>query len=173
MSSTDNESIETLLERVASALRERGTMVATAESCTGGLVAKLLTDLSGSSEWFERGFVTYSNAAKHQLLGVDARILASEGAVSEATVLAMANGAVARSEAQLAVAISGVAGPSGGTAVNPVGSVWFAWAGAAQPTRACHAQLAGDRDQIRQRSAVIALQGLLAQLAGDPLPQIE
>ena len=164
------ESVDTLLERVAGKLRERRLMAATAESCTGGLVAKLMTDLPGSSAWYERGFVTYSNAAKHDLLGVERDIIETHGAVSEATVRAMAEGAIARSDAQVTVAISGVAGPDGGTAFNPVGSVWFAWAGAGRPTLARRYLLAGDRDGIRQRAAILALRGLLAHLDGGALP---
>jgi nicotinamide-nucleotide amidase len=113
---------------LADLLQNRGWTMATAESCTGGLIAGACTDLSGSSNWFERGFVTYSNAAKTELLGVDAALIAQHGAVSEPVARAMAAGAVARSRAQVAVAVTGVAGPTGGSAAKPVGTVWFGFA---------------------------------------------
>lgn len=110
---------------VADFLQKKGWMLATAESCTGGLIAAACTDLAGSSHWFERGFVTYSNAAKIELLGVDAALIAQHGAVSEPVARAMAAGAIAHSHAQVAVAVTGVAGPTGGSAEKPVGTVWF------------------------------------------------
>lgn len=110
---------------VADFLQKKGWMLATAESCTGGLIAAACTDLAGSSQWFERGFVTYSNAAKTELLGVDAALIAQHGAVSEPVARAMAAGAIAHSHAQVAVAVTGVAGPTGGSAEKPVGTVWF------------------------------------------------
>ena len=120
--------IDTLVSRLADALRARGAMVATAESCTGGLIAGACTELAGSSDWFERGVVSYSNAAKTELLGVDAALIAGHGAVSEPVARAMAAGVLARSAAQLSVAVTGVAGPGGGSAAKPVGTVWLAWA---------------------------------------------
>lgn len=149
---------------VGEALLQRGVRVATAESCTGGWIAKVLTDIAGSSAWFERGWVTYSNAAKQQDLGVSAALLASQGAVSEAVVLAMARGALERSGAEFAVAVSGVAGPAGGTPAKPVGTVWTAWAWrteAAVGSRAAHSQFSGDREAVRRQTVVFALEGLL------------
>ena len=117
-----------LTHALAQALMQHGWMLATAESCTGGLIAARCTDLAGSSDWFERGFVTYSNEAKHELLGVDMALITEHGAVSEAVAQAMALGALRHSQAQVAVAVTGIAGPSGGSADKPVGTVWFAWA---------------------------------------------
>ena len=117
-----------LVEDLATALLARGWMLATAESCTGGLIAGACTDLAGSSNWLERGFVSYSNAAKSELLGVDAALIARHGAVSEPVARAMAQGALQHSKAQCAIAVTGIAGPGGGSADKPVGTVWFAWA---------------------------------------------
>jgi len=136
----------------------------TVESCTGGYVAKLITDVPDSSRWFECGFVTYANSAKRRDVGVLAATLDAHGAVSEAVVREMACGALARTEAHRAVAISGVAGPSGGTARNPVGSVWFAVATRepdAPRVSTRHEQLAGDREDIRRRAAAVALRLLI------------
>jgi len=116
-----------LLPRLADLMLSRGLMLATAESCTGGLIAGACTDLSGSSAWFERGFVSYSNDAKIELLGVDPALIVAHGAVSEPVASAMAAGAVARSRAQVSVAVTGVAGPTGGSPEKPVGTVWFGW----------------------------------------------
>lgn len=117
-----------LAAELAQALMQHGWMLATAESCTGGLIAARCTDLAGSSDWFERGFVSYSNEAKHELLGVDHLLIAQHGAVSEPVAQAMALGALRHSQAQVSVAVTGIAGPSGGSADKPVGTVWFAWA---------------------------------------------
>jgi nicotinamide-nucleotide amidase len=117
-----------LVEDLATALLARGWKLATAESCTGGLIAGACTDLAGSSNWLERGFVSYSNAAKTELLGVDAALIARYGAVSEPVARAMAQGALQYSKAQCALAVTGIAGPGGGSADKPVGTVWFAWA---------------------------------------------
>jgi nicotinamide-nucleotide amidase len=143
------------------ALESRGLKAATAESCTGGLVAGAITDVAGSSAWFERGFVTYSNEAKIELLGVRAETLAAHGAVSEETAREMVAGALARSTADLAVAVTGIAGPSGGTPQKPVGLVWLAWSrrGGAATTTAHH--FSGDRAAVREATVVAALQGLL------------
>ncbi len=156
--------LHALAGRVGEALHARGLALVVAESCTGGWVAKLITDWPGSSGWFERGFVTYSNAAKSALLGVDPALLAAHGAVSEAAVRAMAEGALARSAAQLAVAISGVAGPDGGTADKPVGTVWLAWAvpGSVVVRRE---HFAGDRDAVRRAAVAAALRGVIDVLA--------
>jgi len=152
---------------VGEALLQYGARVATAESCTGGWIAKVLTDIAGSSAWFERGWVTYSNAAKQQDLGVSAALLDSHGAVSEPVVLAMARGALERSGAEFALAVSGVAGPAGGTAAKPVGTVWTAWAwrtAVGVVSRAERSQFPGDREAIRRQTVVFALEGLLGAL---------
>lgn len=155
--------------RLAAALGERliehHAMCATAESCTGGLVAGAITDIAGSSGWFERGFVTYSNEAKMEQLGVPAATLEEHGAVSEATAHAMAEGALAHSRADIAVAITGVAGPTGGTPRKPVGMVCFAWAARGMATIAGTRHFPGDRAGVRHASMIVALEGLLA-LAG-------
>jgi nicotinamide-nucleotide amidase len=156
---TDDELTERAAE-LGQALECARLTLATAESCTGGWVARVLTAVPGSSNWFERGFVTYSNAAKSDMLGVSAKVLTRDGAVSEATVRAMADGALARSRAQVAVAITGIAGPAGGTADKPVGTVWFAWARKGRETRTQRKQLDGDREAVRRQSVAIALQGL-------------
>jgi nicotinamide-nucleotide amidase len=160
----DNE-LALLAARVGAALLAQQVVVVTAESCTGGYVAKLLTDVPGSSRWFDSGFITYSNASKQRELGVSAATLARHGAVSEQTVIEMAAGALRVSGAQRAVAISGVAGPDGGTAVHPVGDVWFGKA-VLRPDQSTHAvaaqrRFAGDRDAVRRHSAAFALQMLL------------
>ena len=121
-------SSHTLTEQLADVLQQHGWMLATAESCTGGMIAANCTDLSGSSNWFERGFVTYSNEAKHEMLGVDSALIAEHGAVSEAVAQAMTLGAMRRSHAQVTLAVTGVAGPTGGSEAKPVGTVWFGWA---------------------------------------------
>ncbi|WP_020681864.1 CinA family protein [Marinobacterium rhizophilum] len=152
------------VEKIAQRMLERNWMLATAESCTGGWVAQALTALAGSSDWFDGGFVTYSNAAKARMLGVSSELIEQEGAVSEAVVRAMAEGARRQSGVQLAVSVSGIAGPGGGSELKPVGTVWFAWACEGQPTRAqCHL-LAGDREAVRRQAVEIALQGLLGML---------
>ena len=156
---------DTLVEKLAEALRTRGWRIATAESCTGGLIAAACTDLAGSSDWFERGMVSYSNAAKTELLGVDAALIDVHGAVSEPVARAMAAGALAHSAADFSVAVTGVAGPGGGSVSKPVGMVWLAWAwraadGQAQ-TQALVEHFSGDRAAVRQATVVRALQGLL------------
>ena len=128
MASPLNASVDDLVAQLAALLTARGWMLASAESCTGGMIAAACTDLTGSSAWFERGFVSYSNAAKTELLGVPTGLIATHGAVSEAVARAMAQGALAHAHAQCAVAVTGVAGPTGGSADKPVGTVWFAWA---------------------------------------------
>lgn len=156
-----------LCTAVSAQLLQRHWMLACAESCTGGLVASLCTDLAGSSQWFERGFVTYSNAAKQEMLGVDPELIASHGAVSQAVAQAMACGALAHSPAQVALAITGIAGPGGGSVDKPVGTVWFAWAAADWLHSECRC-FAGTRAQVRQASAQHSLQGLLAHLQAMP-----
>jgi nicotinamide-nucleotide amidase len=137
---------------LADALRARGWMVAAAESCTGGLIAAACTSVAGSSDWFERGFVTYSNAAKTELLGVPVATLAAHGAVSEEAVRAMAEGALVHSAAQLAIAVTGIAGPGGAVPGKPVGTVWVALARRGGTTEARRLQLAGDRAAVRTQT---------------------
>lgn len=156
------EQLEDLSRRLGTELKAHGWRVTTAESCTGGGVASAITRVAGSSEWFEYGFVTYANRAKESLLGVTAATLLQYGAVSEPVVRQMAEGALIAADADLAVAISGVAGPGGGTPDKPVGTVWFAWAGTRGTETALHI-LDGDRESIRRQAVVIAMQGLLAK----------
>jgi nicotinamide-nucleotide amidase len=164
--------VAAMVATLADALRARGLCIATAESCTGGLIAGACTDLAGSSDWFDRGFVTYSNAAKTDLLGVDASLIARHGAVSEPVARAMAAGALQRSPAALAVAVTGVAGPGGGSVDKPVGLVWLAWAwrdsGGAVQVDALAQHFDGDRAAVRQATVLAALQGLLARVQAWP-----
>lgn len=153
-----------LVPPLADAMRRRGWRIASAESCTGGLIAAACTDIAGSSDWFERGFVSYSNAAKTDLLGVDAALIAAHGAVSEPVALAMAAGALARAPVQLAVAVTGIAGPGGAVPGKPVGTVWIAW-GSAGALRAERLQFGGDRAAVRCATVDAALQRLLAAAA--------
>lgn len=148
------------IAQLAQALQQRGWMLATAESCTGGMIAAACTDLPGSSAWFERGFVTYSNTAKTEMLGVPAPLIAVHGAVSEPVVRAMAQGAVAQSLAQVSVAISGVAGPGGGSNDKPVGTVWLAWCCQERVESAC-LHCMGDRHSVRMQAVHYALERLL------------
>jgi nicotinamide-nucleotide amidase len=144
-------------------------MMATAESCTGGLIAGACTELSGSSNWFERGFVTYSNQAKTELLGVDAALIAREGAVSEPVARAMVQGALRHAPVQAAVAVTGVAGPTGGSADKPVGTVWFGW-NVDGVVRTEMQRFDGDRSAVRLATVHHALAGLLAMLDGPGAP---
>jgi nicotinamide-nucleotide amidase len=152
-----------LCEQLAQALLARGWMLATAESCTGGLIAAACTDLSGSSTWFERGFVTYSNEAKTEMLGVDAALIAQHGAVSEVVARAMAFGAVRHSHATVSVAVTGIAGPTGGSAQKPVGTVWFGFHVDGRLTSEMLV-FPGDRAQVRAATVQHALQRLLELL---------
>ncbi|MPN02167.1 Nicotinamide-nucleotide amidohydrolase PncC [bioreactor metagenome] len=158
--------LELLAGRLGAALSERGEWLACAESCTGGWVAQSVTAIAGSSGWFERGFVTYSNAAKIEMLGVAEATLARHGAVSEAVARAMAQGALAHSRADWALAITGIAGPGGGSPEKPVGTVCFAWAGREGGCLAQTRHFAGDRAAVREQSVRHALSGLLNLLAG-------
>lgn len=142
---------------LAGALRARGWLLATAESCTGGMIAAACTALAGSSDWFDRGFVTYSNAAKGDMLGVPAELIERHGAVSAEVACAMAEGALAHSRAALAVAVTGIAGPSGATPGKPVGTVWLALAVRGEPARAELLQLEGDRAAVRAQTVRHAL----------------
>ncbi len=155
-----------LVKQLAGALKHRGQMMAAAESCTGGLIAATCTDLRGSSEWFERGFVTYSNAAKTELLAVSAALIADHGAVSEPVVRAMAMGALRNAHAHWSIAVTGVAGPSGGSAEKPVGTVWFGWAtplGVYSEVQ----RFVGDRGAVRQATVAHALAELLRRIQID------
>ena len=159
----DAASTPALVQRLAELLLLHGWMLVSAESCTGGLIAAACTDLAGSSQWFERGFVSYANAAKTELLGVDAALIARCGAVSEPVARAMATGALERSAAQVAVAVTGVAGPGGGSADKPVGTVWFAWA-TPNGVVSERQQFGGDRAAVRQATVQHALATLLTLL---------
>ncbi len=154
----------TLVTALAECLLHRQLMLATAESCTGGMIAASCTDLAGSSAWFERGFVTYSNAAKTELLGVPADVVAEHGAVSEPVARAMAAGALLHSRAQVAVAVTGIAGPSGGSADKPVGTVWFGWA-TPEGLWSERQVFSGDRAAVRQAAMAHALGMLLHRLS--------
>jgi len=164
-----NNPVETkIVEQLAELLTKNNKLMSVAESCTGGWVAKVLTDLAGSSDWFERGFVTYSNRAKHEMLGVMEATLQKFGAVSEETVCEMAVGAITNSHADFSLSISGIAGPGGGSEDKPVGLVWFAWA--EKTTESVEVILSekkifnGDRDAVRQQAVVHALTQLLGLL---------
>lgn len=164
----DDEALQAAGNRLADALTDAGLMVATAESCTGGWVAKVLTDRAGSSVYMAGGLVTYSNELKQRLLGVCGEDLDTHGAVSEPVVEQMVQGALACTGAQAAVSVSGVAGPGGGSADKPVGTVWFAWGveGEATETRVYHFD--GDREAVRRQSVLAALEGLEGYLRGRP-----
>lgn len=168
-----DQTLYLLSRQVGEGLAARGWRIATAESCTGGWVAKVLTDVPGSSAWMERGFVTYTNAAKQTMLGVSAQTLDTCGAVSEVTVCDMARGALEYSAAEVSLAISGIAGPEGGRVDKPVGTVWLAWAlrndavldaTAGGYTRACRHVFQGGREAVRRQAVVAALEGVLSLL---------
>ncbi|MDX2312492.1 MAG: CinA family protein [Gammaproteobacteria bacterium] len=153
--------IDALANRVGEALSARGFMLATAESCTGGWASMAVTAVAGSSAWFERGFVTYSNAAKQEMLGVRPKTLLRDGVVSEAVVVEMAAGALIHSQADISVAISGIAGPGGAVPGKPVGTVCFSWAVKGQSHHKDTKHFEGDREAVRLQSVMFALQGLL------------
>jgi nicotinamide-nucleotide amidase len=159
-----DDSLDELAVRVGAGLKARKWMLATAESCTGGWVGEAVTAISGSSEWYERGFITYTNIAKQEMLGVSQETLGAYGAVSEETAQEMALGALRHSHADVAVAISGIAGPTGGTPNKPVGTVCFAWA--TQNGALYHEKylFPGDRREVRQQAVTMALEGVLALL---------
>jgi len=159
------EEITRLSAELGEACLRRGWLLAVAESCTGGGVGEAITRTPGSSAWFDRGFVTYSNDAKTDLLGVKPETLGGQGAVSEAAAREMAQGALSQSSADLAVAVTGVAGPDGGSATKPVGLVWFAWAAIDGPVRSEFRVFGGDRSAIRRQAVAEALRGLLAATA--------
>jgi nicotinamide-nucleotide amidase len=158
----DLDRVTPLVAALGDALRVRAWRLATAESCTGGLIAATCTSLAGSSDWFERGFVTYSNGAKCEQLGVDAALIAEQGAVSEAVVNAMASGALLHSHADIAVAVTGIAGPGGAVPGKPVGTVWLSVMQRGGAPLAERLQLRGDRASVRAKTVVLALQRLLA-----------
>ncbi len=159
-----NKELDPLAAEVGAALRGKGMMLATAESCTGGGISEAITDIAGSSAWFDRGFVTYSYEAKVDMLGVKRETLVDFGAVSEQTALEMVGGAIAHSRAQVAVAVTGIAGPDGGMADKPVGTVWFAWKFPKKPalSEVCH--FSGDRAAVRFQTIEHALKVLLHNL---------
>ena len=163
------DTLEALAEQVGAALKARGWMLATAESCTGGWVGEVVTSVAGSSLWFDRGFITYTNQSKQEMLGVSEKTLAEFGAVSEPTVSEMAAGALKHSHADITLAISGIAGPGGATPGKPVGMVCMAWAtrnGAGQSTTR---HFAGDRTEVRRQAVVAVLQGILGLIDEHPV----
>jgi nicotinamide-nucleotide amidase len=167
MSASDRD-LYAVAAEVGRRLLERGLTLATAESCTGGWIGKALTDVPGSSAWYVGGFVSYSNTMKASLLGVPQSLLDEEGAVSEAVVAAMADGSRRRAGADLSVAVSGIAGPDGGSAEKPVGTVWFAWS-QASTTRAEHRWFDGDRESVRRQTVRHALEGLFDEIELDEI----
>ncbi|WP_455425528.1 nicotinamide-nucleotide amidase [Dryocola sp. LX212] len=155
-----DKTLRQLSHQLGEVLGPLGATVTTAESCTGGWIAKIITDVSGSSAWFERGFVTYSNEAKHQMIGVDSCTLETHGAVSEAVVREMAQGALYAAGADYAISVSGIAGPNGGSDEKPVGTVWFGFASKQDGTLARQQLFDGDRDAVRRKATEYALQTL-------------
>ena len=153
-----------LSQKLGFLLQKQQLHCAVAESCTGGLLAATITDVPGSSQWFDRGFVTYTNDSKMELLAVPMDAISEQGAVSEATVRAMAEGVLGRSHAQVSAAISGIAGPEGGRLDKPVGTVWVAWAGGLKATQACSYLFEGTRQSIREQAVRVALDGLINQI---------
>jgi len=153
-----------LAKTLGATLKAHRLMLALAESCTGGMVAQAITSVAGSSAWFDRGFVTYSKAAKIEMLGISHQTLENHGAVSEKTAIEMALGVIKHSHAQIAGSITGIAGPDGGTVEKPVGTVCFAWTGLNMPTLAITKHLEGNRDEIRQQATIIIMKGLIERL---------
>src|SRR6266566_6346548 len=153
--------LEILAGKVGEALKQRSLTLTIAESCTGGWVAQTVTSVPGSSDWFDRGFVTYTDLSKHELLGVTLETLSRHGAVSEQTARAMAEGALVFSHAQVALAVTGIAGPAGGTAAKPVGSVWVAWALINRDTISISHVFTGNREAIRRQAVTAAIEGLI------------
>ncbi len=166
---TIDATVAELVARLAAALAARGATIAAAESCTGGMIAAACTSRAGSSAWFERGVVSYSNRAKSELLGVAPSLIAAHGAVSAEVACAMAEGALAHSPARFAVAVTGIAGPDGGTTAKPVGTVWIATAARGARAEATLLQASGDRAAVRERSVVRALELLLARVESTPI----
>lgn len=164
MARVSDEELLQLAHLVGQKLHARGWMLASAESCTGGWVAQVVTAIPGSSAWFDRGFVTYSNQSKQDMLGVTHATLEAHGAVSEETVKEMASGAVTHSQAHIGVALSGIAGPGGGTPKKPVGTVCIGWATLDGEALSTTCRLSGDREEIRSRAVAAALRGLIELL---------
>jgi len=160
-----DEQLHTLAKTLGEAALQAQVMVTTAESCTGGWVAETLTSVAGSSNWFERGFVTYSNLSKQEMLGVDGETIKQYGAVSEQTVCEMAEGALKHSRAHVSLAVSGIAGPGGAVLDKPVGTVCLAWAAIAQTCRSQTVHFSGNREKIRRQAVIAALEGMLDVLA--------
>jgi len=163
---TIDHDIAILAAEVGASLKRHGYLLSTAESCTGGAVANAITDIPGSSEWFDCGFITYSSESKREILGVTQDSLVNHGAVSEAVVRQMVTGALRHSLSEVALAVSGIAGPTGATSGKPIGTVWLAWGIKGRPPIACLHYLHGDRTEIRKRSTLLALQGTLDLLDG-------
>ena len=163
---TTEADLDLLTRALGDRLRHKRAKLAVAESCTGGWLAKTVTDVAGSSQWFDRGFVVYSNRAKQDLLGVSAQVLLQFGAVSPQVAKEMAEGALLRSNADLALAVTGIAGPDGGSAEKPVGLVWFAWCGRGRETGIAEARFAGDRDAVRRQAVAYALERLIEETGG-------
>ena len=161
----DDVALSNLAKELGAALKAHGYTLTLAESCTGGLVAQAITSVAGSSAWFDRGFVTYSNLAKIEMLGVSAQTLEKFGAVSEQTASEMASGALKNSHVQMAGSITGIAGPDGGTLEKPVGTVCFAWADANQPMLTDTQHFQGNREEIRQQAAIAMMAGLIYRLS--------
>jgi nicotinamide-nucleotide amidase len=161
-----DQELERLSSQVGHALKSAGLKLVTAESCTGGWVGEVVTAVAGCSDWFDRGFITYSNAAKHEVLGVATGTLQKHGAVSEETAREMALGALKHGRAKISVAVTGIAGPGGGTTDKPVGTVCFAWANGTTALRSAKHLLQGDRTEVRRQSVEIALLGILEIISG-------
>jgi nicotinamide-nucleotide amidase len=159
-----NLTLSTVATQLGLTLKAHGLMLAMAESCTGGLVAETITSIAGSSAWFERGFISYSNAAKSDMLDVSSKTIEKFGAVSEQTAAEMAIGALINSEAQIAGSITGIAGPDGGSPDKPVGTVCFAWTGKDFPVTSCTHWFDGDRDSVRNQAAIFMMAGLIERL---------
>ncbi len=168
-----NATLHDLAVQLGKGLRARGWSIATAESCTGGWIAKVITEVPVSSSWFERGFVTYSNESKQEMLGVDAAALEKHGAVSECVAREMAHGAIANSRADVTVAVTGIAGPDGGSEEKPVGTVWFAWAWPNGEVTAERCLFSGDREQVREATVEHALRTLIERMEHDFRRQAE
>lgn len=164
MARVSDEELLQLAHILGQKLHAKGWMLASAESCTGGWVAQVVTAIPGSSAWFDRGFVTYSNQSKEDMLGVNPATLEAHGAVSEETVKEMASGALARSQAHISVALSGIAGPGGGSAKKPVGTVYISWATLDGEPLTTVCRLSGDREEVRSRAVAAALRGLIELL---------
>lgn len=168
MKEISDQQLAEIAEQIGDTLQALRLMLITAESCTGGWVGQVVTSISGSSHWYDRGFITYSNASKREMLGVSTDILSRFGAVSEQTARAMAEGAVNSGVGRVSLAITGIAGPGGGSEDKPVGLVWFAWAGNGRQSRTESCQFDGDRQTVRRQAVAHALHGVLRFLRNNP-----